>query len=72
VRIELNGRRKVVFICGLLLIAVGAYSLITDSGSSGVVASLFTIAGMVISYMQLFLTAPSASWSAFQLVPIPR
>ena len=50
--------RVFVFVIGIVLIAIGAYGLLTQSTWSNVVNSLFTIFGFAISFAQLFLHFP--------------
>lgn len=70
-RIGLEGHRRALFVGGLALIALGAYLLIADPHASGDVASLFTIAGLIISFLQLFLVAPEAAKPTAQPHPAP-
>jgi hypothetical protein len=55
---EWTSGRQALLMSGLGLILIGAFFLLTQPNSSGSVASLFTIAGMAISYLQIFVRFP--------------
>lgn len=49
---------RIIFIVGIIFIAIGGYGLLTQSTWSNAVNSLFTIFGVTMSFAQLFVSFP--------------